>query len=221
MVHRALELLFAEVPRGERTREIASVMLLRAAEEHKESGVFLEIADFPGEEAFLQDGEDSLDGYFGIEDPNTPNTIMTEQRISQALGEVNVLGVIDRVDQLDDGSYVVIDYKTGKPPREGYEDKEFVALRTYAALLRRELGQTPVALSLYYLRDALKLTQICTDQVASAAENKIVKTYEAISTSCATDTFDVRRSRLCDWCAFQHFCPGEAPVHLKNTRTMR
>jgi putative RecB family exonuclease len=221
MVHRALELLFLEIPRSERSRSHASAMLQRAADEHEEGGTFAEIAEFPGREAMVRLGEASLSGYFRLEDPTLPNTIMTEQRISETVGEVTVLGIIDRVDQLDDGSLIVIDYKTGKMPEARFLDKEFTALRTYAALLGRELGQVPVALWLYYLNAGATAPRRCTAEIAHDAHVRILETYDDIVADCESGDFEARRSTLCNWCAFQDLCPGEAPLHLKGTRRRR
>ena len=221
VVHRALELLFSEVERGQRNRELASAMLIRAADEHEQRGVFAEIADFPGKQVFLREAQVSLRGYFDLEDPNLPNTIMTEQRIAQEFPQVTVLGIIDRIDQLEDGSLVVIDYKTGKMPADRFLDKEFTALRTYAALIGEEMGQVPVSIWLYYLSAGQTKGRKCNETIAGTAASEILETYSEIVENCAADSFEARTSHLCNWCAFQHFCPGEAPVELKNTRSMR
>ncbi|MEI6700274.1 MAG: PD-(D/E)XK nuclease family protein, partial [Actinomycetota bacterium] len=114
-VHRSLELLFATVERGQRTRELASGFLSQACEELAQDGTLSSIADFPGLTRFTALAETSLDGYFSMEDPNEPVAIMTETKLTRLLGQGELRGIIDRVDESPDGSISIIDLKTGKP----------------------------------------------------------------------------------------------------------
>jgi len=220
VVHRALELLFSEVEREQRNRTIATTLLQRSVHEHEERGIFAEIEGFSNLPLFIRQAEQSLDGYFTLEDPTLPNMIMTEQKIAQVLGDVTVLGIIDRVDQLPDGSLVVIDYKTGRVPKPQDFDDEFTALRTYGALLSREFGQVPVSLWLYYVSAGITEGRRCSTDIATSAEEKILSTYGDIVAACDTGVFEPKPSWLCKWCAYAEYCPGEAPIALKNTRTM-
>ena len=220
-VHRSLELLFSTIDRGQRTREHTSKFLAEACEELAKDGTFSGIANFPGLEKFISLAETSLDGYFSMEDPNVPVAIMTETKLTRLLGHGELRGIIDRVDEAPDGSLSIIDYKTGKPPRAGYEDKEFKAMRTYALLLREHVGKTPVSLNLYYLRDGLRLTQPCDDRVVTASLRRTEALWSTITTSCEQERFQAKPGPLCRWCAFQPFCPGDAPIELLNTRIRR
>jgi putative RecB family exonuclease len=39
-------------------------------------------------------------------------------------------------------------------------------------------------------------------------ERKAIAVYAAVERACARDDFRPHRSRLCDWCNFQAYCPA-------------
>ena len=59
-------------------------------------------------------------------------------RWGQEILDVKLTGRIDRLDVLNDREIRIIDYKTGKSPKPGWEDKALFQLRVYALLYWKE-----------------------------------------------------------------------------------
>src|ERR1700730_6185344 len=124
-VHLVLEHLMSRLP-GERTAEaargIAATLwpVFSTAAESRFAELGLDIA---ATKAFKQRAWAGIVGYFHIEDPNRVEVVGTEQEIRADLGGAPVYGIIDRIDQADDG-LVVTDYKSGKAPAWDDEREE-------------------------------------------------------------------------------------------------
>ena len=71
--------------------------------------------------------------------------------VTADLGEFSIRGYVDRVERHPDGSLVITDYKTGKAPGAGYEQKALFQMRFYALVLWRATGRVPRLLQLMYL----------------------------------------------------------------------
>lgn len=68
------------------------------------------------------------------------NAIMLEYDFILELAGVNVRGVVDRVDQLAEGVYRVVDYKTGGSIYSGEAVENSLQLAMYAAAIEKTLG---------------------------------------------------------------------------------
>ncbi len=123
LVHRALELLFSDHPQGSRSRSAACSSLERAWQELQD-GVELEALGLDQAEtaAYLADARELVGRYYELEDPDTVRAVGLEMSLSTDIDGVTVRGIIDRLDELDDGSLVVVDYKTGRAPRTSSRD---------------------------------------------------------------------------------------------------
>lgn len=72
--------------------------------------------------------------------------------------EFVTIGYIDRIDQLEDGTYEVIDYKTEPKIRTQQEVDEDLQLTIYYWACIKNLGITPSKVSLHFLRHNKKLS---------------------------------------------------------------
>jgi putative RecB family exonuclease len=208
LVHAALERLFAlEAP--ERTPEAgaaclaAAVAALRADEEFVTLGL-----DEEGTAGFVADAERLLGKYFAMEDPTQVHAIGIELRLEAEVGGVSLRGIIDRLDLLPDGSLRVVDYKSGRSPGEKYEKAKLLGVDAYALLIERTLGVLPSAVRLLYLSDGIAITCTPSAQNGRFIEKKVEAIWTTIQRANQTDSFKPQPGRLCDWCAFQPFCPS-------------
>ena len=208
LVHRALERLMLRAP-ADRTPASALADLELAR---------LELA--PTEEfAGLELGEEQLDAfhaearalmlrYFEVEDPAAVRPIGLELRLSVPVGSLRLRGVIDGLELDGDGELVVTDYKTGSVPNERAEQDRLGGVHFYSLLCDRLFGRRPVRVQLMYLSKPEVLSISPSEQSVSGMERRALALYAAVERACARDDFRPNRSRLCDWCNFQAYCPA-------------
>ncbi len=209
LVHRALERLFWDVPRGARTPEAALGQLevaWRELEAHPDfSG--LDLAP-ESRDAFLSDAAELVGNYFLLEDPNTVEAIGVEVKLEARVGSLRLRGVIDRLELDAAGEIVVTDYKTGRAPVAGHEGPRLNGVQFYAFLCEQALGRRPARVQLLHLRDPVSISSVPTAQSTRALRQRTAAVWTAVERACAAEDFRPRPSRLCEYCAFQEYCPA-------------
>ena len=117
-------------------------------------------------------------------------------------------GFVDRIDVAPTGEVRIVDYKTGKSPKPGYEEKALFQLRFYGLLWFRIHGEIPKLLQLLYLGDQQVLRSSPTEKELLFTEQKALQVGEDIKISIAKNYWPTQKSRLCDWCSFKSICPA-------------
>jgi putative RecB family exonuclease len=208
LVHAALERLF-ELPAADRTMPAALTALDRAMDALRLHRDFTGLAlDATAEAAFLDDAERLVRRYFDLEDPRAITAIGLEIKLEATVGDLRLRGIIDRLDLDADGGLVVTDYKTGRAPRQNYEQSRLAGVHFYSLLCERNFAQRPVKVQLLYLADPVAIVTTPTEQSILGLERKVTAIWSAVERACATDDFRPKPSKLCDWCAFQAYCPA-------------
>ena len=210
VVHKAIELLYLQDP-DVRTRASAAELLrssLEAGLRDDTYNVLLAGGD-PRAEVLLA-GEDALDGLFEIEDPRylTVGPEGLEVWVRAELYGAPIRGRIDRL-YYADGAEVIADYKTGKVPRPAYTQKAFFGLWTYAAGLAASEGEGRLAdrIELLYLIGRERLARPVLRDTALEHAKTLARIWRAVSAAVQLGVVTARRSKLCEWCAFQSACP--------------
>jgi putative RecB family exonuclease len=209
VVHSVLERLF-ELPAVERTPETASSLLRpeweRLLEAEPEVGEMFE--DQAELSAWLASAEELLTGYFSLEDPRRVLVAEREQYVEVVLpGGLRLRGIVDRLDVAPSGDVQVVDYKTGRAPREAFEGKALFQMKFYAFVIWRTTGKIPKQLKLMYLGDREILRYSPDEHDLLAVERKLLALWEAIEKATQLKDFQPRKSKLCDWCDHQALCP--------------
>ena len=208
LVHRALELLMLRPP-VDRTPAAALADLERARLELAATEEFAGLELAPDElDAFHADARALVLRYFEVEDPATVRPIGLELRLGVTVGSLTLRGVIDRLELDDDGELVVTDYKTGAVPSERAEQDRLGGVHFYSLLCDRLFGRRPVRVQLMYLSRPEVLSICPSEQSVTGMERKALALYAAVERACARDDFRPNRTRLCDWCNFQAYCPA-------------
>jgi putative RecB family exonuclease len=207
-VHRVLERLFWHHGPGGRSR---------AAARHELEGAWVELlddADFRflalDEEqraAFRSGSEALVDHYFELEDPDRIHPVGLELTLEADVAGVRLRGIVDRLDRREDGSLVIVDYKTGRAPSVQYEQSKLVGVHLYALLCREALGQAPAEVRLLHLREPMVIATTPTEQSLRGQRTKTGAIWSAIERACDREDFRPRPSPLCNYCRFREFCP--------------
>lgn len=215
LVHAVLERLF-DAPRGERSPAHATQLLPGEWERMLGDDPTLPSLFEPGGDAagvaqadWLAHASRLLARYFTLEDPNYLEPAHRESWVRHQLDTgLTLRGIVDRIDIAPDGRIRVVDYKTGRAPRPSYESKVLFQMQFYGLLIWRNRGQVPAVLQLLYLGDGQVLRAVPTPEQLANTEAKVRAVWAEIETAAESGRFEARRSRLCDWCRFQEFCPA-------------
>jgi putative RecB family exonuclease len=208
LVHRALELLFCEPP-PLRTVPTALACLDRARAEMATDPEFVGLGlDAEAAAQFAADAETLVRQYFRLEDPRAVHPIGLELRLEARVGSLTLRGIIDRLELDADGGLVVTDYKTGKTPGVTHEQSRLGGVHFYAFLCERVLGRRPSKIQLLYLSEPVAIVAEPSDQSIRGLEQRTAANWKAVERACANEDFRPHPSPLCNWCAFQDFCPA-------------
>ena len=123
-------------------------------------------------------------------------------------GGPQLRGIVDRLDVAPNGAVRVVDYKTGRSPRAGYEGAALFQMRFYAYVLWRTRGVLPSGCS------------SCTSATArSSGTSRRRRRWRPSRRGCGRSGAASRtrpgpatggraRSKLCDWCSLKALCPA-------------
>ena len=132
---------------------------------------------------------------------------MVERFHEAPAGEgIVLMGRIDRIDRLDDGSLHVIDYKTGRVP----DESDASQLLLYALILSRILDWPVSRASYVYLEDCVWDTHPIEDEDVDESRKKVVEVADQIQ---AETEYRESLGPLCRFCDFLEICTaGELSI---------
>jgi len=206
-VHQALEDLFDLKPVERNTEKLHNLFReawtkVRGNDEHH--NLFSSVEE---EREWGLDGLKLLNNYMSIEDPTSFEPLERERWVRGSIEDLNLRGILDRMDRNNKGELVIVDYKSGKAPLAKYKEPRFFALKLYALLIQKELGEMPSELKLIYLKNStihtLKVTQDSLDNV----KIEVLEIWNNIKKAFETNDFPATKNTLCDWCYFKPICP--------------
>jgi len=209
LVHSALEGLFWNHPRGQRSPEAATAELHAAWAGLQDDPDFLSLDLSPeGAEALLAEAEVLVANYFRLEDPDEVTPVGIELTLDAQLGGVRLRGILDRLDLTPEGDLVVVDYKTGRAPSDAYLQSKLTGVQTYALLCLEVLGRRPVQVRLLHLKEPTVITAEPTEQGLRGQRTKTLAVWTAIERACRDEDFRPKTGPLCRFCRFRDFCPA-------------
>ena len=208
VVHLALEKLF-ERPAAERTPDALAGCLSEALDDYADDPDFIGLRlDEDAVETFRRDCDRLVERYFDMEDPREIRAIGLEVRMAAKVGDLELRGIIDRLELDDDGELVVTDYKTGRAPSGRFEQKSLAGVHFYSFLCEAVLGRRPSKIRLMYLSSGETIETVPSAQSVRFIDTRTTAVWKAVERACTTGDFRPNQSRLCDWCSFRQWCPA-------------
>jgi len=206
--HLALERLY-DLPAPERTADRLYQLFRDAWTELRGTDDYSELfEDVDSERRWGLESLSLLANYFALENPAEIAPLHRELDMLEELEGMTIRGILDRIDETDEGELVILDYKTGKAPPERYALSAFFALKIYALLIRTRLDRTPAEVRLLYLNGPVLYRLPIDDGTLDATERSLRALWNRINEAIETDTFPTKPGRLCDWCSYKDICPA-------------
>ncbi len=145
--------------------------------------------------------------YFSMEDPRTVNAEGVELRLTQDLGGVTMLGILDRLDRERDGSLSIVDYKTGSLPNRRFDTQTFANTELYAALCEQALGERPQRIRLLYVAHGEAIERPVTESVTIARRKFAAGAWRKIEQYYDEGAFPATPSvNACRFCSYKQRC---------------
>lgn len=211
VVHAVLERLF-DLPAGDRTLAAAHELLGPAWERVRTEAPELEsliAGDGDGHGVWLAEARELIARWFDLEDPTRLEPAERELYVETTVdGGLLLRGYVDRLDVAPDGRLRVVDYKTGRAPREAFEGKALFQMKFYALVLWRVRGVVPSVLQLVYLGSGEMLRYAPEGAELLATERKLKALWAAVERVASTGDWRASPGRLCDWCHHRALCPA-------------
>ncbi|MBN1325433.1 UvrD-helicase domain-containing protein [Candidatus Falkowbacteria bacterium] len=155
------------------------------------------------EKYFKKAGESLKVFYDQIKD-NPCQTEAVEKVFNLKVKDFTIIGVIDRIDRLSDGSIVLIDYKTGEAKEEktiSAENK--MQLLIYQIAAEQVMKEKVNKLIFYYIDNNSTLEFLGEEKDKERIKQEIIRRIEAIRSS---DFAATPSEYTCSWCDFRNIC---------------
>lgn len=207
-VHEALEKLYTDLKHEKPLTEKDLIEFYNIEWKKQFTDDIVIVKDYTAEN-YRKMGEKALKTYYKRFKPfNQATTLATEKKISILLdkeGKYELVGYIDRLDKVDDGTYEIHDYKTsGTLPDQGHADSDR-QLALYALAVRREFPDAKqIRLIWHYLIFGLERESERTEMQLEQLREETLALVRQVE---KTEMFPARPSELCSWCEFQPICP--------------
>jgi len=155
------------------------------------------------EEKYKIEGQRILEEFFKLHAGHWPQTLYLEKGFNLKIGNYTIRGVIDRVDSNADGTWNIIDYKTGKVKDDKISFAEKKQLLIYQ-MAAEEIFQSQVAsLTYYYLGANKPVTFIGSDK----DKEKVKDWAKGIIEQILAVDFTATPGHVCSTCDFAQICP--------------
>jgi RecB family exonuclease len=153
---------------------------------------------------FRDRAREAMRRYWEAEGAAEGEPVGLERKFDIKIGPHHVRGRVDRVDRLPDGSFELIDYKTGERKSEAALESD-LQLALYRLAAREAWELEASSGSYYYVLDAEKVAAPTRPDDAERVERTVLSVGEGI----LGQDFEPRPSpTVCGWCDYRLICPA-------------
>lgn len=155
----------------------------------------------------LGEGKQIVEAYIEatLDAPTTAQALYIEKQFRSDLGEFVLIGRIDRVDEHDDTSLEIIDYKSGRSNVTDEDVHHDLAMSAYQLLLREKHPMTPIRASIYALRSGSKSTASLSDEELASFRDDLIELGNTILNR-DYEVIEPSWRELCPSCDFLALC---------------
>jgi len=100
-------------------------------------------------------------------------TLFTERQMRHDLGEFALIGRLDRLDEHEDGTLEIVDYKSGRSEVDPEEVRTDIAMTCYGLLVKRKYPDRPVVASIVAVRTGATGTASWSDEELDGFERDL------------------------------------------------
>jgi DNA helicase-2/ATP-dependent DNA helicase PcrA len=146
-----------------------------------------------------------LDTYLAWQESN-PNTVVSvEKEFFFTFADRTIHGFIDRIEQTPKGNYVVIDFKSGKKPKDLTKKavNDNIQLNLYSLAVQELYGILPEKAELFFLKDNNHVPYKPTQETIGAFTETLSTLINGITGEQFPSNPDYKR---CQWCAYGELC---------------
>lgn len=147
------------------------------------------------QDEYYEKGRESLRRLYEHVSANPVTPIYLEAAFTLKIGDIILKGAIDRIDPGPDGTFHIIDYKTGKVP----ERPEKEQLIIYQIAAEESFGKKVHALTYYYLEDGSTYSFLATEKEKDAVKERIQSIVADMKASMFPATPDAFTCKFCDF----------------------
>jgi RecB family exonuclease len=155
----------------------------------------------------LAEAQSIFEEYVEMQEAKLPRgeVLHLERRFSHDYGGFKLVGQIDRIDCLEDGTLNIIDFKSQRVETREEDLKADVAMNCYASLVSKKIPGHPILISIY----ALRTGQLCSVPLKEKEIEQFDEDLRHIA-GMIEDTYFQELipspKRLCISCEFQPVC---------------
>lgn len=219
LVHESLRFMFQRDPLFPTLDEVLEYFKTHWPSEEK--AYFTSLDE---EQLYFNQGREMLKNFYAKNAPWNFTVVDLESRFEVVLedskGPHILSGKIDRIDKLPDGSFEVIDYKTGKRLPSQRDADNNLQLSVYTVGLKNKwphMDISQIKSSLYFLKHGEKLTTARTEIQVEKTKSDIIKTIHEIQNKLESgEPFEPVPTILCNWCSYKNICPMWRHQYKKN-----
>ncbi len=161
------------------------------------------------EQEHLESGIQMLQDYYENSKIGA-KTIFTEKQFKEDMGEFDLIGRIDRLDQHPDGTLEIVDYKSGRKTVTKEEVADDIAMSIYQLLVKKAYPGTRAIATIHCLRTGVTASAELSDEELVELEAMVMHVAGEMLRITEDTEIPTVRKPACNRCDFFDLCERRA-----------